>query len=116
MTGWARDHAPVSIQVDVVEGVSDYTQRVEATALSLPSICPATESVSFQWSSVGRPANIGVYDVSGRLVRWIGRDLNGSGVARWDLTSENGDRVSSGVYFVRLSGSDEIVRRLVVAR
>ncbi|MBD3369913.1 hypothetical protein GF402_06070 [Candidatus Fermentibacteria bacterium] len=116
MTAWARDHAAVSTQVDVVEGVSDYAQQVGETSLSLPSCCPARSSVSFQWSSVGRPAEIGVYDVSGRLVRTIGRDLTGSGIARWNLNDESGDGVASGIYFVRLSGSDDIVRRLVVAR
>ena len=69
-------------------------------------------------AAVGERAELSIYDVSGRLVRSL-PDAPGGGarVARWDLSAQNGARVSAGTYFVRLRrASGEATRRLIVAR
>jgi hypothetical protein len=63
-------------------------------------------------------AALDVYDVRGRLVRQLaaGRLAAGRYTAHWDRTKEDGSRVASGVYFLRLQmDAREAVRRVVLA-
>ena len=61
-----------------------------------------------------------VFDVQGRLVRRLVDDRAGqTGVfsQNWDLRNNRGERVSSGVYFVRLRALDAVrVKRIAVIR
>jgi hypothetical protein len=70
---------------------------------------------------VGAPAHVtlGVYDVSGRLVRTlIDRDMPPSRQAVvWDGVNSRGELVSSGVYLYRLTaGSFSAVRKMVMLK
>lgn len=51
------------------------------------------------------PVTLAVYDVRGRLIRRLVNATRGAGVynAVWDGTNETGERVSSGVYFYKLT-------------
>ncbi|RKZ16324.1 hypothetical protein DRQ50_06295 [bacterium] len=63
--------------------------------------------------------NLGIYDVSGRLVRSLARGLREQGRHRieWDGTDRSGRPVASGVYFARLvAGSYRQTRSLVLIR
>ena len=67
---------------------------------------PATETVSLR-----------IYDLFGRRVRELARGERGPGVDRavWDLRTDSGERVATGVYFSRLtSGPFAAVRKIVV--
>jgi hypothetical protein len=66
-----------------------------------------------------RNAELGIYDVSGRLVRTLlhGVVPAGPGEVRWDGRDGDGNTASSGVYFVRLrAGDEESTRQLVRLR
>lgn len=99
------------------QGVGESSSGTERLLyLSAPSCNPGAAPVSFGWGSGTRTAELSVYDLSGRRIAVLGRDLDGTGTASWDLTSGNGEPVRSGVYMVRLSGSRTASRRLVVIR
>jgi FlgD Ig-like domain len=65
----------------------------------------------------GASVKLAVYDVNGRRVRTLFEGARSAGwyAATWDGITETGNRVASGVYFVRLTSSSETsVRRFVV--
>ncbi len=71
--------------------------------------------------TVPRPGNVrlAVHDAAGRLVRSLvdGPRPAGPGSLRWDGTSDSGDRVADGVYFVRLEAAGrQEVAKVVLAR
>jgi hypothetical protein len=62
---------------------------------------------------------IGVYDVSGRLVRKLVEGLKGSGhhTVQWSGTGRSGTRLSSGIYFVRLEAEQgERTVKIIIAK
>jgi hypothetical protein len=68
---------------------------------------PATNTVWFRTRHTVGIARLELHDVVGRLVRrfsWNLEQQTGSPVI-WDGTNERGERVGSGVYFARLTGS-----------
>jgi hypothetical protein len=82
---------------------------------------PFAESTEIAFSiAAPAPVTLGVYDVSGRLVRLLlARDVLGLGQHRvaWDARGEDGRRVSPGIYFYRLrAGEGTVERRLQVLR
>ena len=65
------------------------------------------------------PAMLAIYDVSGRLVRWLARGVSPPGVQRttWDGRDEAGIAVANGVYFLRsVSGSEARTQKVTVLR
>jgi hypothetical protein len=65
------------------------------------------------------PIRLEIFDVTGRLVRTLADGVREAGqhTLRWDGVDENGRRVPSGVYFVRLSAETRTMdRRLVLLR
>jgi len=118
VTAWARNHSPVTVAVPIgQQGVGESSSGTERMFyLSAPSCNPTAAPVSFGWSSGARTAEMSVYDLSGRRIVVLGRELDGTGTASWDLTSGSGEPVPNGVYMVRLSGSRTSTRRLVVIR
>ncbi len=71
--------------------------------------------------SLSAPADVelAVYDAAGRRVALIERSSRGAGEHRraWDGKDETGQRLSSGVYFLRLkAGAAEAVRKVVILR
>jgi hypothetical protein len=60
------------------------------------------------------PISIGIYDITGRLVRSL---LAINGEALWDGTSDQGGEVSSGVYLIRAAaGSKSAVEKMILLR
>lgn len=58
---------------------------------------------------------LGVYDARGRMVRMFDAPVSGgAGTILWDGRDDRGAEAPSGVYFFRLDGADEVVRRKVV--
>ena len=66
------------------------------------------------------PLRIDVYDVRGARVRTVldeARSAKGIRTATWDLRGNRGERVSSGVYFVRMQAAGSVLtRRVTVVR
>jgi len=86
-----------------------------------PEPNPARQSVriTYRLPSSERDVRLGVYDLSGRLIRELsfGPGQAGSAATMWDLRSDRGQTVTPGVYFVRLrTGSSVAVTRLIVVR
>ena len=118
VTGWARNHAPVSEEIDVWNlGVGGgITPQVSFLGAPVPN--PACGSVSFRWGMAPGEGSIQVMDLAGRVVEVILSSTGGTGEATWDLTQADGSAVPSGVYVLRLStrSGDSLCRRLVVVR
>lgn len=64
-----------------------------------------------------RQVELRVFDVAGRAVKTLASGTMSAGVhtLQWDATSDNGSRLSSGVYFYRLTaGKDRAQRKMVI--
>ena len=75
-------------------------------------------SVSGAGGGAGQ-TEVGLYDVSGRLVRWIARGSYPAGIhtALWDGSNEDGRPVPAGVYFLRLTtGREQETKKVTVVR
>ena len=81
---------------------------------------PTTGSVRLEYElSRSSGVQIGIYDVTGRLVRTLIDSPQAAGVypAVWDGRSDNGSPVSSGAYFVRIqAGTFRHNAKLVLVR
>ena len=98
----------------------DEAQQLDKISLAplYPNPFASTCSVSYSTRAPG-PIELNIYDVSGRLVKTIAADCDAPGqhTAEWDGRDNSGLRVSSGVYFCRLSTPEgDITRKLVVLR
>ncbi|MDX1438684.1 MAG: FG-GAP-like repeat-containing protein, partial [Rubricoccaceae bacterium] len=64
-----------------------------------------------------REATIEIYSVGGEHVRSL-EEFDGDGGAPWDLTDENGELVSSGVYIIRVEteGADPVIEKVAIIR
>jgi len=87
------------------------------TMLRTPSPNPAwgVASIEFSLAKAG-PVRLDVHDIAGRLVRTLTNEDLAAGwhTVRWDGTSRTGNRVSAGIYYVRLVTDDrKLVRPLV---
>jgi hypothetical protein len=83
-----------------------------------PNPTRGTTTVSYSLAQAGR-IQLGVYDVSGRLVRQLvdGERCAGTGTVVWNGTDESGARLGAGVYFVRLAGRGcRETRRVILLR
>jgi hypothetical protein len=69
-----------------------------------PNPTRGTTAVSYALAQAGR-VQLGVYDVSGRLVRQLvdGERRAGAETVVWNGMAESGTRLQAGVYFVRLA-------------
>jgi hypothetical protein len=74
--------------------------------------------VAYEISAAGR-VDLAVYDVGGRRVTGLVEAALAAGVhrAEWDLKDKDGDRVASGMYFVRLASPGcRAVEKVMVLR
>jgi flagellar hook assembly protein FlgD len=65
------------------------------------------------------PAEVSVFDVSGRLVRTVARGVYGAGyqTAVWDGRDGAGRTVSTGIYFIRAESAGQVkTLKLAVVR
>lgn len=76
-----------------------------------------------QWTRVeftlpqSQEVDLSVYDIGGRRIRSLdqGRMEPGAHSSIWDGRDENGERVSAGIYFLRLTGRDlDLTRKMVL--
>jgi hypothetical protein len=72
----------------------------------VPNPTRGTTAVSYALAQAGR-VQLGVYDVSGRLVRRLvdGERRAGVETVVWNGTAESGARLQAGMYFVRLAAA-----------
>lgn len=67
---------------------------------------------------IAAQVHVGIFDVSGRLVRTMGTSMSStSGKMTWDGRDSEGRDVGAGVYLVRMeSESGGVLRRIVKIR
>jgi hypothetical protein len=77
---------------------------------------PSVGLVAFHLTAAGGPVSVRIYDVTGRLVRSLvdGALPAGPRDLTWNLKGEQGQRVSSGVYFCRMTAGDWKAQRKMV--
>ncbi len=90
----------------------------DALAFAAPRPNPASRVTALEWSlPAEQHTSLVVLDLAGRPVRTLmdGRSPAGRHTASWDLSADDGRRVPTGVYFVRLrAGGLERTQRMVV--
>jgi len=110
--GWYIDDVEAGAKLGVSEGRALVGWRVAPAAGPVRGLARVNYQVP-----VGVTGSLSVYDVNGRLVQRLGRNLAGSGCASWNLADASGRVVRAGTYFVRLaSNGGGAVSKLVVAR
>ncbi|MEE8572611.1 MAG: FlgD immunoglobulin-like domain containing protein, partial [Gemmatimonadota bacterium] len=85
----------------------------------MPNPATAHASIGYTLPEGWRSARLSVHDVSGRLVRQLHPTTGAQGFVAvdWDGTDSSGERVASGVYFVRLEVDGAMAtQRMVVLR
>ena len=88
-----------------------------AAFLRSPAPNPVMSRTTLRFG-VPRETNVSlrVFDAAGRLVRDLHNGSMGAGeyASTWDLSANDGSRVSRGVYFVRLALGTQVISRSVV--
>lgn len=99
-------------------GILEYgTANIGTSGISAaPNPCVDGTRFSFTLAS-GEQYQISIFDVSGRRIRTLESRANGSVESvEWDLRSDAGDRVSSGVYLYRFESATTRTAGKVVVR
>jgi len=73
-------------------------------------------SIGYTLPNGWRSARLSVHDVAGRLVRRLDPTIGTRGFVAvdWDGAASSGERVASGVYFVRLEVDGAVARQRMV--
>jgi len=86
-------------------------------AASIATPNPFRESVRFSYTVSGSErVDIGVFDLAGRKVRTLvaAEQTSGSHATQWDGTSDSGERMTRGVYFLHARvGGEQLTTRLM---
>ena len=85
----------------------------------MPNPAMAHASIGYTLPEGWRSARLSVHDVAGRLVRRLDPATGAQGfmAVDWDGTASSGERVASGVYFVRLEVDGAVAtQRMVLLR
>ncbi|GEM_PF-661946 len=110
--GWYIDDFWCSPTVGIEEGSVAIRRSIAATCNPVRTVA----EVSYQ-IPVGKTGDIAVYDAGGRLVQYLGRNLEGKGRVKWNLTDANGNAVRTGTYFARLvTDHSGTVTKIVITR
>jgi len=94
-----------------------FVGRMDLLPIS-PNPITGSAVLSYSLAVAGR-VKLGVYDIAGRLVAGMvdGSRSAGYHSVTWHGTNDGGQRIASGVYFVRLeAGGDSRTRRVTVVR
>ncbi|MEZ5064119.1 MAG: FlgD immunoglobulin-like domain containing protein [bacterium] len=85
-------------------------------ALSPARPNPFRDRVTFEYAVPADRSGVAmVYDVSGRHVRTLANESRGRGTLSWDGRDSAGQRLASGIYFVRLQlGQEKITRKVTL--
>lgn len=114
---WHGFYAPPIFQTTDVDGAPSVTFVTFLGRIS-PNPARTTAIVAFG-NAIRQPLTIGVYDVSGRQVRTLYSGSPHAGVFQipWNLRSDNGTPLPTGMYFLRLqAGQYRQVGRVIVVR
>jgi hypothetical protein len=103
---------------DIITGVADGSlPRLSNLAVLANYPNPFNPGTSIRYSVPdAQKVRVDVYDVEGRLVRSLVDRIEPVGVREvaWEGMDNDGRPVSSGIYFVRLSGKNQVATRKIV--
>lgn len=108
--------------LDLPTGIGDDFPTARVTSLAvLPNYPnPFNPNTTIEYAVPDlQEVNVSVYDVQGRLVRSLVNRVETAGVHQvaWQARDNNGNPVTSGVYFVRItSGADFASRKIVLLK
>ncbi|MBK8167569.1 MAG: T9SS type A sorting domain-containing protein [bacterium] len=112
----AGDSLPFTLQI--VAGTGDMARATAVLGTPYPN--PFNPTITIPYSaSDGANLKLAIYDVAGRMVRLLLSEAQSPGTYRltWDGLDERGERVASGVYFVKLEHrGDADVERVVLVK
>jgi hypothetical protein len=93
----------------------DGSPRFDLTVRAVPNPFNPSTTIHVSVPGPGR-VTVEVYDVTGRRVRTLYDRTTGAGefVVTWDGTDRRGRRGASGVYFVRLTASQQMTTEKIV--
>ena len=58
-----------------------------------------------------------IYDIHGNIIQSFPEQYDGMGSVSWEGTNEEGEKVASGAYLIRVSnGSEEVIKKIMVIR
>jgi hypothetical protein len=109
---------------DMTDGYVNIVNNVEVgkpPVTTVAFLAPATPNpfrsmttIQFGQPMAG-PARLAIFDLRGRLVRELIKDELPAGriTTQWDGTGQNGSRVASGLYFLRLETGGQLFHRMV---
>jgi hypothetical protein len=108
--GWHVDDITVDIPTGIEEGGSG-----QLTAVSLScSPNPSLGSVTLRVSGPMTEGTVEIYDLSGRIVAVLPFQTSaGQASILWGWSGGNGENLTAGVYFARISGEPESGARLI---
>jgi hypothetical protein len=81
-----------------------------------PNVFKNTVSISYEVAD-DAPVSLRIYDVAGRSVKTLVNEHKPAGryVVTWDRTANDGHRIGTGVYFIRVEHKETVVLRKVLA-
>lgn len=102
---WHGFYAPFTTQVVGVDGPAIASASFLAPVRPSPARSPVV--ITFG-NAVHQAVTVEIHDVTGRLVRTLHRSPTHAGVFTipWDLRSNAGSSVGTGIYFVRMSSAN----------
>jgi hypothetical protein len=121
VTGYFQTAGPRSSKYiakwsETVVGVRDPVPAAGLKVDAFPNPFNPAMTIRIQHATRGT-LDVAVYDVQGRRVKQVVSDESraaGTVELHWDGTNDRGQRISSGVYFLRVqSGRDVVTRKLV---
>jgi hypothetical protein len=97
--------------------LKDLTDVTEVNSNKLFSVTPTVVSnncnITYTLPNENN-INIDVLDVSGQIVKTLVNGMSFSGSINWDLNNASGNRVSPGVYFVRMNNSGNTSNQKII--
>ena len=87
----------------------------ESTLSVFPNLVSEMSVINFQLSD-DQKASVQIFDLNGRLIRTLADELMNEGTQKltWDARDEKGNKVSDGIYFIRMK-TDSKVKTIAVS-
>ncbi len=90
----------------------DIIQAIQQNLSVYPN--PASELVTFKTSKIIPNQEIQIFNIKGQLERTIVTGT--SKLSRWDMTDSKGNKLSNGIYFSRIKGTDARPAKFIIMK
>ncbi len=112
------DDVQILRNTKILAAAPDAGSRIDALAQNVPNPFNPTTEIAYE---LAKPGYVGlvIFNTSGKVVRTLVNRFESAGphVAGWDGTSDEGDKLPSGIYFYRLTTDDTVeLRRMTMIR